>query len=107
MFHAVQQATEDAAKLAAAPLWSLTDTEVTDCLRTVHRLEQAAGALKARLVYQAVTRGMPAAHGHRSTAGWLRALLLLDPQPARDLAQHAAVLGAHPTLEQADLDGTL
>ncbi|WP_250005222.1 HNH endonuclease signature motif containing protein [Actinoplanes sp. M2I2] len=103
----VRQLSEDAAKLAAAPLWPLADDELTVGLKAAHRLEQCAAALQARLVQQAVTRGVPSAQGHRSTAGWLRALLLLDPQPARELAGQAAALSRHPAVEQAVLDGHL
>ncbi len=101
----VQRLTEEAAKLAAAPLWPLADDEITDLLRTAHRLEQAAAALQARLVQQAGTRGLPATQGHRKMAAWLRSTLRIDPHPARELTEHAAALTHHPTLEQAVLDG--
>lgn len=100
MLETVHQLAEDVAKAAAAPLWSLTDTDLIACLQATHRLEQSATALKARLVRGAVTRALPATHGHRTAAGWLRTHLLLDPQPARDLADHATTLGAHPTLDK-------
>jgi uncharacterized protein DUF222/HNH endonuclease len=101
----MQQVNESAAKLAAAPLWPLSDDELTDMLLVAHRLEQTAAALQARLVHQAETRGLPAASGHRSTKGWLRNLLRIDPQPARELTEHAAALAGSPALEQAVLDG--
>jgi hypothetical protein len=103
----VQQLDQDAAKLAAAPLWPLTDQEITDCLKAAHLLQQKALGLQARLVQQAQTRGLAAQQGHRSTAGWLRAQLLLDPGPARDLAACATALSEHPSLEQALLGGQL
>ncbi|MCM4082787.1 hypothetical protein [Paractinoplanes hotanensis] len=99
------QVGEDVAKLAAASLWPLNDDDVIDTLRMAHRLEQAAAALQARLVQQAVVRKLPARHGHRNTTGWLRSHLLLDPGPARELTERAAVLARHPELEQALLDG--
>jgi hypothetical protein len=101
----VQQLSQDTAKAAAAPLWPLSDDELTDMLRVAHRLELAAAVLQARLVQEADTRGIPAAGGHRSTAGWLRRLLVLDPQPARELADHATVLAGQPGVQQAVLDG--
>ncbi len=101
----MQQLGEDAAKLAAASLWPLADDELIACLQSAHRLEQAAAALQTRLVHQATDRGLPAGQGHRSTAGWLRARLLLDPAPARELADRAAVLSRQPAVEQALLDG--
>lgn len=85
----VRQISEDAAKLAALPVWPLSDDEITDMLRTAHRWEQAAVALQARLVREATSRGLPGAQGHRSVAGWLRTVLVLDPQPARELRQEA------------------
>ncbi|WP_396027579.1 hypothetical protein [Actinoplanes sp. TBRC 11911] len=104
MLAELEQVGEDAAKLAAAPVWPVSDDELTDLLRAAHRLQQAAVVLQARLVRQATTRGLPAAQGHRSTAGWLRSLLMLDPQPARELAE-AAAASARPAIEQAMLDG--
>lgn len=101
----LQQLSQDAAKAAAAPLWPLSDGEVTEMLRVAHRLESAAAALQARLVHEADARRLPAAQGHRSTAGWLRSLLLLDPQPARELAEAAAALTGDLVLQQAVLDG--
>ncbi|MDP9794584.1 hypothetical protein J2S43_003096 [Catenuloplanes nepalensis] len=101
-----RQLGEDAAKLASAPLWPLTDDEIVDALRAAHRLEQAAAALQARLVQQATARRLPQAQGHRNIAGWLRATLLLDPQPARQLCESASAM-ARPTVQQAVLDGRL
>jgi len=107
MLEVVQQTVEDAAKLAATPLWSLNDADLTACLRAAHRLEQTAATLQARLVDLAVTRGMPRAQGHRTTAGWLREQLRLDPQRARDLTDQAAAIRSRPRLEQALLDGSI
>ncbi|MGK5678238.1 DUF222 domain-containing protein [Actinoplanes sp. URMC 104] len=105
MLAEVQQLSEDAAKLAAAALWTLADGEIVDCLQTAYRVEQAAAALQMRLVQQADSRGLPAAQGHRTTAGWLRSRLLLDPLPARELAERAEALRRRPVVEQALLDG--
>ncbi|MFC7274437.1 DUF222 domain-containing protein, partial [Paractinoplanes rhizophilus] len=102
----LQQLGEDAAKLAAAPVWPLSDDELTEALRRAHRLHQATLTLQARLVQQATTRGVPTTQGYRSTSHWLRALLLLDPQPARDLADAATALH-HPAIEQALIHGHL
>ena len=100
----LNQLAQDAAKLAATPVWPLSDTELTDLLRAAHRLQQTTAALPARLVEHAVARGLPAAQGHKSTARWLRTLLILDPQPARELAEAAAAVH-RPAIEQAVLDG--
>ena len=107
MHEAIQHLGEDAAKIAALPLWSLTDTTVVDCLRTAHRLQQTVAALTARFVQQAALRDIPAARGHRTVAGWLRSELLLDPGAARDLAKRAAILHNRPAVEQALVDGAI
>ncbi len=97
----------DAAKVAASALWSLTDSELAVALQEAHQLERGAAALKARIVHQAVTRNLPSALGHRTTAGWLRAHLLIDPSPARELAEQAEAVGHHARIEQAVLDGAV
>jgi hypothetical protein len=101
----VTQLGQEAAKLAATPLWPLADDELTAGLAAAYRLEQAAAALQVRLVQHAETRGIPSAHGHRSTAAWLRAWLLIDPGPARELAEQATTLARQPAAQQALLDG--
>ncbi|MBM2615458.1 DUF222 domain-containing protein [Actinoplanes sp. LDG1-06] len=96
---------QDAAKLAAAPLWPLADDEITACLGAAHRLEQTAAALQMRLVRHAELRGVPAAEGHRDTISWLRARLLSDRGPARELADRATALARRPDVEQALIEG--
>ncbi|GAA2637030.1 HNH endonuclease signature motif containing protein [Paractinoplanes durhamensis] len=103
----LQQLSDETAKLAAAPLWPLTDPELTDCLHTAYRLEQIAATLQARLVHEATTRGLPTTQGHRTTRSWLRSQLRIDPQPARELADRATLLHHHPAIEQALLDSHL
>ena len=103
----VEQLSLDAAKAAAVPLWPLSDDELTSMLQVAHRLEVAAGVLQARLVQQAETRGVPVAQGYRSTAGWVRGVLRLDPQPARELIEHATALAGNPVVQQAVLDGRI
>jgi hypothetical protein len=104
MLAELEQLSEDAAKLAAAPLWPVADDELTDLLKAAQRLQRTAVVLQARLVRQATTRGIPASQGYRSTARWLQTLLMLDPQPARELAD-AATATRRPVIEQAMLDG--
>jgi hypothetical protein len=98
---------EEAAKLAAAPLWPLSDDELVDLLGVAHRVGQAVALLQARIVQQAAGRGLPARNGCRTIAGWLRQMLLLDPQPARELAAQAEMTGRSPEVEQALFDGRL
>ncbi|WP_305783996.1 HNH endonuclease signature motif containing protein [Symbioplanes lichenis] len=100
----VQQLGQDAAKLAASPLWPLADDDLIEVLRAARHLEQAAAVLQARVVQQAASRGVPQAQGHRSTAGWLRSTLVLDAQPARELTEFAAAMKS-PALQEAVLDG--
>ena len=107
VLESVRDLGEDVAKLAASPLWPLSDSELIASLDAAHRLEQVSAVLKLRLVQQVDGRGIPAAQGHRSTAGWLRTQLLLDPQPARQLAERAATLLNRPAVDQALRDGTL
>jgi hypothetical protein len=63
--------------------------------------------LKTRLVREATTRGIPAEQGHRTAAAWLRSTLLMDPTPARDLAELAYALHKSPAVEQALVDGAV
>ncbi|WP_203834730.1 HNH endonuclease signature motif containing protein [Winogradskya humida] len=104
MLARLEQLSKEAAELAAAPLWPLSDHDVTGMLHAAHHLAQVATVLQARLVRQACSRGIPAAQGHRSAKGWLRSVLLVDPQPARELVAHADVL-QRPVIGQAVLDG--
>ncbi len=105
MLTEVQQLGDDTAKLAASPLWSLTDDDTVACLHAAYRLEQAAVALQAALVQQAADRDLPAQHGNRSTPTWIRSQLQLDLGPARDLAALATTLHTRPGMEEALLDG--
>ena len=105
MLAAIVEMAEEAAKGAATPLWSLADAEVVDCLRMVHRCEQTLAVWKARLVREAASRDVPAAQGHRSLPGWLRSTLLLDPAPARELAERAKQWHRLPRLEEALIGG--
>jgi hypothetical protein len=101
-----RQVSEEAAKLAAAALWPLADADVTDMLLVAHRLEQVAVVLKTRLAQQAEARGIPKSQGYRSLPGWLRSVLVLDAQPARQLTDQVAVVN-RPALQQAILDGRM
>ncbi|XVU23518.1 DUF222 domain-containing protein [Actinoplanes sp. CA-054009] len=103
----LNQLNEDAARLASAPVWPLTDDDLVTSLRAAYRLEQTATALQARLIHQSGVAGLPARQGSRTTKAWLRAQLRCDPRPARDLTDLAAALARHPPLEQALLDGRM
>jgi hypothetical protein len=101
----LRQVSQDVAELAAVGLWPLSDADLSVMLQTAHQVQQRVGVLQARLVREAGIRGLPAAQGYRSTGGWLRALLRLDPQPARELIGHAALVAGHPGVQEAVLQG--
>lgn len=107
VLEAVREWSEEAAKAAGSPLWSLPDAELLDLLQAVHRTQKAMAALQARIVGEAATRDLPAKQGHRTVSGWLRTSLILDPYPARELADAAATLSAQPSLERAVVDGLI
>jgi hypothetical protein len=103
----VEELSAETVKAASAPLWPASDPDVVGSLQAVHRWEQSLALLKTRLVREVETRGIRATEGHRTLTGWLRSRLLLDPWPARDLAEQADTLRRRPALEQALLDGLL
>ncbi|WP_433367361.1 DUF222 domain-containing protein [Actinoplanes sp. CA-142083] len=105
MLETVQRWEEEAAKAAHSALWPLPDAELLELLQATHRLQQTIAALQIRVVREAGTRDLPAKHGHRTPAAWLRDQLRLDPQPARELAAAAALLRNRPTVERALIDG--
>ncbi len=107
MLEQMRQAGADAAKAAAGPVWSLSDTELIDSVQLVHQWSQHVAALQLRLVQQVVDRGLPGAEGFRSAAGWLRSRLLIDPRPARKLVEQAEILRRRPVVAQALLDGVV
>jgi len=97
----LDQLTTGAAKLATAPVFTLSRTETIDSLETVHHVEQALIAAKLHLIRHIEVLGIPATQHYRSTAGWLQAQLHLDPQPARELAQAAAAINRRPAIDDA------
>jgi hypothetical protein len=104
---------EEAAKMAASAtlpgscVVAASDTELVELLRATHRAQQAIAAVQVKLVQEATVRGLPAAQGHRTMTGWLRSQLLIDRQPAQDLAKVAAALRARPGVESALIDGDI
>src|ERR1700759_2055503 len=73
----------------------------------MHGHLQIAGPLQIRLVREAAGRDLPADLGHRTVADWLRRALLLDFQPARDLADAATALPNRPALKKPLMDARL
>lgn len=107
MLAGLEELTGDTVKHATAPLWSTPDTALIECLNTAHRLEQAAAALKLRLIRELDTRNIAPVTSWRSTAGWLREHLHLDAHTARDLVDLAAALDRHPHLDHTLSTGTI
>ncbi|WP_157408421.1 HNH endonuclease signature motif containing protein [Actinoplanes sp. N902-109] len=103
----VKQVEADVAELAACAVSALSADEVVDDLTTLHRVSQMVAAHQLRLVQRATELGTPGEHGHRSLTSWLRATLLLDPRPAREMAERAVLLRHRPAVEQALQDGRL
>jgi hypothetical protein len=94
-------------KCAATPAWPLSDADILDCLDVAHRLEQEAAAIMLHLVHAADTRGLAQSRGFRSTAGWLRSLLRLDPLIARTMVDLSAAIDRHPEVDRALSCGTV
>jgi hypothetical protein len=92
---------------AATPAWPLPDADILDCLDVAHRLEQEAAAVMLHLVHAADTRGLAQSRGFRSTAGWLRSLLRLDPLIARTMVDLSAAIDRHPEVDRALSCGTV
>ncbi|MFC7275409.1 DUF222 domain-containing protein [Paractinoplanes rhizophilus] len=107
MLDTVHTWAEEAAKAADSALWPLPETELLDLLQATHRLQQILTALQIRVVREAACRALPAKHGHRTTATWLRDQLRIDPQPARDLTEAATLLDHRPEVERALISGSI
>jgi hypothetical protein len=97
----LEQLEAAAVKCAATPAWPLSDADIADCLDVAHRLEQETAAIMLHLVQAAQTRGLAQGHGFRSTAGWLRYKLRLDPLIARTMVHQAAAINRHPEVDHA------
>ena len=96
-----------AIKCAAAPVWPLSDSDVTDCLDIAHRLQQEAAAITLHLVKAADSRSIAQDQHHRTTASWLRSRLRLDPHAARTMVEQSVILDRHPALDHALSSGSV
>jgi hypothetical protein len=101
VLEALEQLRTDAAKHVDGSLWSLSDAELSDCLDTLHQLEQTVAVLRSHVVRQIDGRGIATVKGFRGTAGWLRDRLRLDPIAARDMVAQAAALDRRPNVDRA------
>ncbi|AGL19643.1 HNH endonuclease signature motif containing protein [Actinoplanes sp. N902-109] len=102
---AMRQVNAELAKVAHAPLWPLSEDELTEVLKAAQHAGQIAAAVRLRVAREAENRGMPRVQGHPSLARWLRSQLVLDSRPAREMAEHALALGDRPGVEDALIDG--
>jgi hypothetical protein len=97
----LEQLEAAAVKCATTSAWPLSDADIVDCLDVAHRLQQEIAATVLHLVHAADSRGIAASRGCRTTAGWLRSRLRLDPLAARTLVEQAAALDRHDAVDQA------
>jgi hypothetical protein len=97
----LEQLEAAAVKCAETPAWPLSDADIVDCLDVAHRLEQETAAIMLHLVHAADSRGLARNHGFRSTAGWLRSRLRLDPLVARTMVSQSATIDRYPELDRA------
>ncbi|GGL09930.1 HNH endonuclease signature motif containing protein [Mangrovihabitans endophyticus] len=86
---------------AAAPVWPLSDAEVIDALRTVHRAGQALHAATLHLIQQLDTRDVPSTQHATSLANWLRWHLRISAAHARTLVAQAKAVDHRPDLDHA------
>ncbi|NUR70314.1 MAG: DUF222 domain-containing protein, partial [Hamadaea sp.] len=99
------QAEADVAELAAGPLWTLSDAEITDEVRRTFALMQRLSARMLALVGTAEGREVPYTAGATGTANWLTFLLAIRHRDAEQWAKLARQLPAVPAAEQALSDG--
>ncbi|NUR69408.1 MAG: hypothetical protein HOU81_01165, partial [Hamadaea sp.] len=76
------QAEADVAELAAGPLWTLSDAEITDEVRRVDALMRRLSARMLGLVGEADHREMAYNAGATTTAAWLTFLLAIRHKDA-------------------------
>ncbi|MEV6971828.1 hypothetical protein AB0M47_42710, partial [Hamadaea sp. NPDC051192] len=76
------QVEADVAKLAAGPLWTLSDAEITDEVRRVHVAIQRLSGRLLTLIGAADSREIPYNAGATGTANWLTYLLSMRHREA-------------------------
>ncbi|MCP2322803.1 hypothetical protein HDA40_001310 [Hamadaea flava] len=93
------------AELATGPLWTLSDTEITDEVRRVHATIQALSGRFLTLIGAADSRDIPHNAGATGTANWLSYLLAMRHRDAQAWTKLAGMLPAVPVVEAALADG--
>lgn len=86
---------------ADAPVWPLSDVDVTEALDAVHAAEQALTAVKLHLVREVDSRELPAAQHATSCAAWLRGRLRVAMPTARRLVELSRAVEERPDLDRA------
>jgi hypothetical protein len=71
------------------PVWSMSDTELTDALTSAHRLEAQAAAWKLRLIREVDARNLGVTAGAASTGQWVAGKLTIPPNQAGGLVKLA------------------
>jgi Domain of unknown function (DUF222) len=80
--------------LTGGPWWALSEGELAAAVVELHRLESRVAAAQVGALGEAVSRGVPAAHGAVNGAAWLRGLVPVTPSQARARAELAEALPA-------------
>ncbi len=78
--------------VSGAPLWSNSDTEVTDLVGAVTRVANQVAALQLRVVAEADGRGVAGRVGASSSQAWLRDTIRVSPSEAKQQVVLAAAL---------------
>ncbi|NUT23823.1 MAG: DUF222 domain-containing protein, partial [Hamadaea sp.] len=101
------QAEADVAELAAGPLWTLSDAEITDEVRRVDALMRRLSARMLGLVGEADHREMAYNAGATTTAAWLTFLLAIRHKDAVEHVKLARLLPGVPVAQQGLADGRI
>jgi hypothetical protein len=107
MWEELGQIRDQAASLAQAPVWSLTEEQLGAHLDGIHAAEQALAAARLHLVAEIDGRGVPAKQGVRSTVSWLGGRLHIAPHTAKGWVGLAGHLTRRPRLDTALTSGAV
>ncbi len=86
---AVSDASASLASVSEVPVWSLDDAGFVEAVGAVHRLIGQGQELLLRLIGVADAAGVPARAGASSSLAWVRDLLTVTPQAAKQLTSTA------------------
>ena len=100
---AVSDASASLASVSEVPVWSLDDAGFVEAVGAVHRLIGQGQELLLRLIGAADAAGVPARAGASSSLAWVRDLLTVTPQAARQLTCTASAIRGGMTATGAAL----